>query len=505
MNEANEALEASPQPAKRRFNAGMILNLTGITFLVLGVVFALMYSWQFLGAWLRLLIGFAVSIPLIFFGEKLSTRQTNQWYGQGLLAGGWSLTYFLVYGMQSIADLRVFDNPLLACLLLLTVASMCMGHAIKKRSEIIACLSTILAFVSISMSHISTLSLIASVLLVGGSACVTARQRWSSALLTSIVSSYVSYALFTQPQIHSAYLGFAFVVLFWLVHNIGIYIIGEPDGKESPTSTAVVINAISVLWLGLQQFWDHAYIFLFFIGAAYLVATPFFARRGSMLPLLNSLIGFGMVTIAFALKLNPIDTTAAWAFETILLLWLGYRYKKREYVWLAATLNCFVFMGAYGTLYFWHNTTFVHIGWLTVPWTACVGMMGGITMAICCYLARRYGSTDAHWTYYVAALLLLFLAPNKFNSGLAVAVAWGIEGLVLLAAGVRSSSKTYEYTGLTIFGALALRALLVDFANAPTPQRIFSFIVTGAAFLAGSYALAWMRRNTKEALSGVDS
>jgi hypothetical protein len=361
-------------------NTAKLLNWAGIAFLVLGAVFALMYSWQFLSVWVKLAAAFALSGGLIAFGEKLSRRDTNQWYGQGLIGGGWSLAYFVVYAMQNLTQLKVMDSVALNCTMLVALAAGCMAHAVGKRSEVMAILSTILAFISISLSSITTFSVVASAVLVIGVAIVTVRMNWRSVQMASLVGSYLTYALFVQPQIEFQLAG-AFLLLFWLVHNAVAYVLAGRDQPEKLASTAITVNAMAFIPLGLRalslaNLGAHNWLFLFLTGIAYLAGAGLFGKRNAGLITPMTLIGLTLETTAIPLKLNHHGTNIIWLLEMPVLMWLGLTLNRPTIRWFATALSVISLISV--TMQLVAPATYVPVGSALLDWRLVVSLVAAM-------------------------------------------------------------------------------------------------------------------------------
>lgn len=96
--------------------------------------------------------------------------------------------------------------------------------------------------------------------------------------------------------------------------------------------------------------------------------------------------------------------------------------------------------------------------------------------------------------FYFAATALVTVQLLHYARPHVVAIAVGIEGLVLITAGFLAKEKYLRIFGLTAFGITAIHLLFVDFASAPTITRIISFIVTGLILVGCSYCYAWFSK-----------
>jgi uncharacterized membrane protein len=116
------------------------LHKMGIACLVFGFAFLIMYSFQFLGPQLKLMIGCAVSAVLIVFGERMARNENQKWFGQGLIAGGWSLGYFTAYAAYFVPSVHLISSLVFETLLLMAVAAGALISALRARSEVMSIL-----------------------------------------------------------------------------------------------------------------------------------------------------------------------------------------------------------------------------------------------------------------------------------------------------------------------------------------------------------------------------
>ncbi|HEY9784898.1 MAG TPA: DUF2339 domain-containing protein, partial [Candidatus Obscuribacterales bacterium] len=135
---------------------------TGVFALVIGLGYGLILAYQHVGPVVKIASWFLGAGVLVGAGELALRRMKQQSFGQALIAGGYALAFFTVYAMQNVASVKVMDNVVLDSSLLLALAAGCMTHALARRSETIALLSALLAFVTISLSPVTYFTVVAS-------------------------------------------------------------------------------------------------------------------------------------------------------------------------------------------------------------------------------------------------------------------------------------------------------------------------------------------------------
>jgi uncharacterized membrane protein len=114
-------------------------------------------------------------------------------------------------------------------------------------------------------------------------------------------------------------------------------------------------------------------------------------------------------------------------------------------------------------------------------------------------LTPRAGSKDGgierHARLFFSLLASVLLAVLLFYevSGSVLTVAWGVEGIALLAAGFPLNDRVFRLSGLTLFLICVLKLFLYDLRHLETMYRILSFIVLGIMLVTVSWAYTRFR------------
>jgi hypothetical protein len=112
------------------------------------------------------------------------------------------------------------------------------------------------------------------------------------------------------------------------------------------------------------------------------------------------------------------------------------------------------------------------------------------------FLARREESTTdraaAHAAPVAGALAVGLLLWDRVSGGM-LTMAWGVEGLALLAGGFAARARVLRLTGLAALAVCVLKLFFYDLRNLDTPYRIASFLVLGALLIAVSWAYTRFR------------
>jgi hypothetical protein len=130
---------------------------------------------------------------------------------------------------------------------------------------------------------------------------------------------------------------------------------------------------------------------------------------------------------------------------------------------------------------------------------------------IWCLGTGRFGlkmSRTAARAYRVAAVALLFLVVTLetrtvsdafipgFRAG-ALSVVWALFAMALVAAGLKFNDRMARFSGLILFGLVAIKVFLSDLASLDMIWRVLSFLAVGTVLLLGSFA--YLRASRPEA------
>ena len=117
---------APPEPPATDWEAvigGNWLNKLGMFVLVIGMALALGLLLPVSGPAGRVAISAAASIAMIVAGAAFEPRDRYRTFARGLIGGGWAALYFTAYAMYAVDSARVIDNPVVAAVLLMAVAT----------------------------------------------------------------------------------------------------------------------------------------------------------------------------------------------------------------------------------------------------------------------------------------------------------------------------------------------------------------------------------------------
>jgi hypothetical protein len=458
------------------------LSRIGIASLVLGLALLILHSWDNFGPALKIAFGMFSGIALIGAGEWLSRKDRLEWYGLGIVGGGYSVCYFTTYAMQNIASVQIINNPLLDSCLLFGVAAVAMFHSVRKRSEVVALLSTILAFWTISLSEINLFSVAAAALLTGGVAWVVLRMRWNNVLALSTVASYVTFLLFTQPNINAAgdllpaeafWISAGILAVYWVGYNTVLLLLprDESDAGKLYTLGVAVLNAAGFQLLVMNEmhsvFPQWRWLFLAGLGAYYLLASRIFSRREQhSISTVFTFVGLQGVTAAIPLRLDREAISSAWFLEIALLSWLGVDMKRPSFRLFGALLTGLVWL-RFLTFDLGHDFMTSFFGLPIADYRLMVGSIGIAALGSVAYVYGKYRHTLLEFERGFAYQFYFWVASS---------LAWH-----LVAAIVAPNMVPVYFAGIGL--AMAVLGMRVD--------KFIQFVA--ATFLANAYlGILWV-------------
>lgn len=272
---------AIPEPHRARTSAdwealvgGNWLNKAGVFILVIGMAFALGYSFTMMSPAGRVALSLGVGAAMLAAGVMFEKRERYQTFARGLLGGGWAAIYFTVYAAQAVDAAKVIDSPVLGALLLLAVGIGMVGHSLAYRSETVTGIAYFLAFATLGITHVTALSVVAVVPLAATLLYLAHRFGWRNMALLGLIATYGICGIQrdTGAPLWEAQ---ALFTTYWLLFE-GFDIL-------HPSPALLPLNAIGFLTLSAAK-WHLAapgreWQIVAASAAAYLVSTVLRARR----------------------------------------------------------------------------------------------------------------------------------------------------------------------------------------------------------------------------------
>ena len=255
---------------------GNWLNKLGVFVLVIAIALFLGFSFNHMGPAGRSAVGLAISLALLIGGVIMERRPRYVIFARGLLAGGWAGLYFTTYAMQAVDAAKIIHNPLLGGFLLLAVAAGMVVHSLRYRVQALTGLAYFMAFATLAITDVTTLSVIALVPLAGSLLIVAYRFSWPGMALFGLVATYATCAsrgdngapLWSTQTVFAAY---------WLVFEVYDLLRTRHRSNHAAEQAILPLNALgfAALSYGKWSAADPAEIYLLAAGiaVAYLADT----------------------------------------------------------------------------------------------------------------------------------------------------------------------------------------------------------------------------------------
>jgi hypothetical protein len=309
--------------------------------------------------------------------------------------------------MQALDAAKVIYNPVAGGILLLAVASGMIVHSLRYRSQTVTGLAYFIAFVTLGVTQVTPLSVIAVVPLAASLLYVAHRFEWRNFALFGLVATYAICA--SRPDTGAP---------LWQVQVLFIvyWLLFETFDLLSPHVALLPLNAAGFLGLSLVKWYrvapDHIWQFLAATAAAYLLGAILRARSDKWRPPIT--LTAALLAAAIFLKLDHQWIALALLVEAELFYLAGIRLRAPYLRYLGGSL---------------FSIELGHLIVKTVPEAATARTwtwVGAINVAVF-YANRWLRSADTFYGYAAAAMMALiagFEVPH--DRGLA----W-----MLLAAG----------------------------------------------------------------------
>ncbi len=458
------------------------LNRIGVVTLVLGIVFFILYTFQYLGPAMKIAMGFAIGGGLLGAGMWLERRPGMRWYALGPIGGGWALVYFTVYAMHHIPAVRLLDSALVDLCLLGAVATGAVWHSLKYKSETVTALALLLGFITVAVGQVTAFTLLAIVLLVAALCWLVIRMRWHYLYLFGVAASYATYLFWIRPQIDASqavagmfanvaqaqfWLKAGFLMLYWSAYQVALFGLDE----SRPVRRHVLLAATLANALGFAQlvlltmdplYHDVRYLFLLAMGGAYILSAPLAQQR--RLPTIETthlLLGLTMAAVAVPLKLTGQWVSIWWTLAVPFFIWLGLRYTRRAYRAFAAGLAAAVLV-RWVVWDVWNASAVVFPSWF-VTWRVAIGSIvtASFVTAAWCYRRPRYQpvlwrfESQGFRVYVAAAACVLWFLLGQELDNRWLLPAWMGTSAGLVVLGLRLHDRIVRLFG-AIGGALTV-------------------------------------------------
>jgi uncharacterized membrane protein len=477
------------------------LNKLGVIVLVLGIAFFLAYQLQTLGPAGKVLVGYFVSVAMLGGGVFLERRERYRIFARATVGGGWALTFFTTYAMYHVPAAQVLNSQALDLVLMLIVSAAMVAHTLRYRSQVVTGLAFLLAFCTVTISHVSVYSLAASAVLALGLVAIVLPMRWYEMELFGIVATFGNHFWWLRAIIepmgehHRPFPEFfasaGLLAFYWVVFRTS-YLVRrvETERAENVSTIAALLNSLLLLALMKYQsiYPELAFWFLFGFGALEMAlgyTRPARRRRAAFVTL--STLGTVLLVAVIPFRYSGSRLSVLWLAETEALFFAGVRLPEILFRRLgaAAALATAIQMIARDAVPLYDFR--IHHA----------NAAGDLRLALVFAVAAIAFYADAHWVprrwprligtdfervsltviSWVAAVMA-FIGVWAGWPGLWTAVAWAALALALGMAGRRWTISTVLIQANLLAAAAFIRVLVANLGATPAWHHITLRLIT---------------------------
>ena len=201
---------------------------------------------------------------------------------------------------------------------------------------------------------------------------------------------------------------------------------------------------------------------------------------------LYTAVVLGAVLMRF--EMGRVFTATGWSVFALALLIAAKRWNLRDLRWQSYALAGLA-VGRCWTTNFYSPDMFTGIAGPVLTGAIVIGS---------CYSAQMLNANGSRPRLYFSLLATVLLAALLYYqvSGSVLTMAWGAEGVALLAAGFPLRDRFLRFPGLALLLFCILKLFVYDLRNLETLPRIFSFLVLGLILV----SVSWLYTRVREYL-----
>jgi uncharacterized membrane protein len=517
------------------------LSRIGVFTFVLGIVFFISYSFQFIGAWGKILTGIAIGAALLGLGNYLALQEKYKRWSMAAIGGGWAILYFTVYAAYQIPATKVISNPFVGflCLLLVMVGSI--SQSLKFKSPVMVFFSYFLGFVALSTVEVSFYTLIASFLLALSMVIVTKKTGWNWLALLGLAAVYGTHYFWLEPSLtgiageenwwdaltfpwigdtwriyplisrEKSLLHLGFLSLYWLLFTT----IGFFKNKDEENRNIAFWLLVANSFIFTTSFIHHLHVyypalkpvFPFVMGAIFFVLSWIEQKvqRGLVSDLYLS-FSVSLFALTLPMYFDGPWITYGWSAAFVILSWLGIRHGRKILYRLGWVLAGTVLLRLVSFDYLESDILFSV--WMPVRISFFIFFVAGLAL-LATFGIYRFSALPNEKEKRIAENCFLIASSLAFAWAFLIgglratsSVAWILEGILLMILSVRYQRTSLRIFALLFIGFAALRIISVD-CGLPLMKLFLDFKVTARLLVLIPAILAilklgdWLRRATK--------
>ena len=324
----------------------------GIVMLLTGLVFFGNYAYQNfigrLGAGGKVCLLYLASGILLGAGawwQRKTAKESLRNYAQVLFAGGLAAVYFTTYAAHHFEALRVIDRKWVDGMLLLAWAGFMVWVADRKKSEVMALFSILLAYYTAVITNVGLFTLYSNLVLTAAAVFFFVRNRWAVLSFASLAASYGSYGFWRflhggewawpTPET-GLWTGIYFLAGYWVIFTTGVFLSKHEKYSAEQRASFLTLNngafftmfLLTMFQVRQGGFWKFSLVY-----GAVLLGLAVLARR-TLEPLAkNSYLTQGLLLATTGIITHPslagLDLSLVLAVESVTLLMAGQMRKNR--------------------------------------------------------------------------------------------------------------------------------------------------------------------------------
>lgn len=304
-----------------------LLPKVGIAILVIGVALLTAANWEHIPAIIRIGMFYVLGGGLIAGGIQFERKENYNILGRVMIGGGWAISFFTTYAMQHVPAAQILHSSVLDMFLMLAVAGAMVWHTLKYDSQLVTGCAFLLGFVAVNISHETSVSMMAGVILAVGLTVIVIRRKWFELEVFGILASYLNHAYWLYQTFgrfgHQPFPGYTSSVLlvfsYWIIFRAS-YLARKVESKqqESVSTFAGLLSPILFLAVMKYQSFHHEWAFWGLLTMGVVEFTlgqlPVAHRRGTPFQVLS--------TLGATLMVAAVPTKFAGS-HSLELLWLA--------------------------------------------------------------------------------------------------------------------------------------------------------------------------------------
>lgn len=353
------AVKPATKSNLEKFIGENLINKIGILITVIGVAIGAKYSIDnnLISPIARILLGYGLSIGLLFFGIRLKTKYES--FSAVLVSGAIAILYLLTYLAYSLYGLF----PQLATFLLMLLFTVfAVVAAIHYNRSVIALIGLVggyaIPFLLSDGSGRVAILFAYMAIINTGILIIAFKKYWKAVYITSFVFTWLIYFSWFAFE-YEASTQFFVAALFLLIFYIQFYStflsyrLIKKEKYQFADILLLLMNAFIFYGLGYFLLTDHLigknYLGLFTLANALLhaaVAAVLYRKKLADKQLFYLIAGLVLVfiTIAIPVQLNGNWVTLLWISEATLLFWIGRTKQVPVYEKIAYVLMLLAFL-----------------------------------------------------------------------------------------------------------------------------------------------------------------